>query len=117
MPATVLAPTATPSPASEPVRAPDAAPQIFEVQLPSAVVHPGQSVVGNVVTSTNVATVEVRVARYSVAMLKVGEGRFTLTMTVPHLPFFLRWRTYTVAVIAHNARGDAVEQTLPITVR
>ncbi len=112
-----MTPSAPSPAASVPIRAEDAAPQIFEVQLPSDVVHPGQTVVGNVVTSSNVASVEVRVARFSTPMLKVGEGHFTLTLTVPHLPFFLRWRTYTVDVIAHNARGDSIEQSLPITVR
>jgi hypothetical protein len=116
-PNVTVAPAAVPTASSVPVRAPDAPPQIFEVQIPSEAVHPGETVSGNVLTSSNVAAVEVRLARYSMSLLKVGEGRFTLTMTVPHIPFFLRWRTYMIDIVAHNVRGDVVEQTLPITVR
>jgi hypothetical protein len=97
--------------------APDAAPQILAVEIPSQTVVGGQTVVGTVIASSNVASVELRVAGYSRAMEKTGEGQFTIAVTVPRLPFFLRNRTYALQIIAYNMRGDSVAQTLPITVR
>ncbi len=108
---------ATIAPTSNPVLMlpADAPPQILEVRIASEV-SPGQMVTGSVVASSNVASVEVRVSTYSMAMTKVGVGCFMLTASVPRLPFFLRNQTYTVLVIARNTRGDAVTQTLRVTV-
>lgn len=71
---------------------------------------------GTVETSSNVASVEARIAGYSSSMRKVGVGRFSLSYRVPNLPFFLH-RTYTIEVIARNTRGDAVRTSVPITIR
>ncbi len=105
------------TPAAVPQLAPDAAPQIIRIELPSSVVYGGDLVTGDVIASSNVASIEVRVAGYGRSMEKTGPGHFTLSVAVPRLPFFLRRRTYTLTVIARNARGDAVVQTVPITVR
>lgn len=69
-----------------------------------------------VVTSSNVASVEVRVASYGMSLAKVGVGRFALAYTLGTLPFFVHG-TYLMQVIARNSRGDMAQQTLPITVR
>jgi len=69
----------------------------------------------NVETSSNVASVEVRVAGYSMNMSKVGIGRFALMYTVPSVPFFFNG-TYSLQVIARNTRGDQAQRTLPIKV-
>lgn len=79
-------------------------------------VIPGQLVTGSVVASSNVASVEARVSTYSMPLTKVGVGCFMLSGSVPRLPFFLRNRTYTVYIIARNTRGDAVTQTLRVTI-
>jgi hypothetical protein len=50
------------------------------------------------------------------SLSKVGVGRFSLSYTVGTLPFFIHG-TYEMKIIARNARGDAVQTTLPITVR
>lgn len=100
-----------------PTLPPDAGPRIIAVQLPSQTVVGGQTIVGNVLASSNVASVEIRIANFSRVMQKVGEGRFTITVAVPRLPPLLRPRTYSLELIARNTRGDAVEETLPITVR
>jgi hypothetical protein len=100
-----------------PVLPPDAPPQILAVQVPSTTVFGGETVDGSVIASSNVASVELRVASYSRAMEKVAPGEFTIAVTVPRLPFFLRGRTWSIQIIARNTRGDAVAQMLPITVR
>ncbi|HEV3153098.1 MAG TPA: hypothetical protein VGZ02_04785 [Candidatus Baltobacteraceae bacterium] len=98
------------------IEAPNAAPQIISMSISSGVVHSGETVSGNVETSTNVASVEARIGGYSSNLLKTGAGRFTLRYRVPFVPFFLK-KTYTVRLIARNTRGDAVSTTFPITVR
>lgn len=100
-----------------PDRAPDAPPEIVSVDLPVSSVSVGETVVGSVIASSNTASVVVSVARYAVGMEKIGPGRFTIAVTVPHIPFFLRHRTYTLYITARNSRGDATVQALPITVR
>ncbi|HUY41487.1 MAG TPA: hypothetical protein VMV82_07970 [Candidatus Dormibacteraeota bacterium] len=96
---------------------PDASPRIIDVYVPSYVVVGGQTVTGDVIASSNTASVEVRVAGYAQPMRKIGPGQFTITVTVPRLPFFLRRRTYMLEIVARNTRGDAVSQALPIIVR
>lgn len=78
--------------------------------------HSGDTVSGMVVTSSNVASVEVRVASYGMTLSKVGVGRFALQYTLGALPFFVHG-TYQMKIIARNARGDTAQQSLPITVR
>lgn len=98
------------------LEAPDAPPRILAMSISTPVAHGGDVVSGTVETSSNVASVEARIAGYSSTMQKVGVGRFALTYRVPNLPFFLH-RTYTIEVIARNTRGDAVRSSVPITVR
>lgn len=117
-------PTATPRitvgtapPSARPVVAPpDATPRIIAIAISTPVAVGGQVVTGTVTTSTNVASVEARIAGYSSALTKTGAGRFMLSYQVPKLPFFLH-RTYSIEVIARTARGDSVSSSLPITVR
>lgn len=78
--------------------------------------HSGDTVSGMVVTSSNVASVEVRVDSYGMTLSKVGVGRFALQYTLGALPFFVHG-TYQMKIIARNARGDTAQQSLPITVR
>lgn len=114
MPLVTLAPTAAlPGVVREPV---DAPPRILALSLNTPVAHGGDVVSGFVETSSNVASVEARIAGYSSAMRKVGVGKFVMSYRVPHLPFFLH-RTYSIEVIARNTRGDAVSSSVPITIR
>lgn len=98
------------------LEAPDAPPRILAMSISTPVARGGDVVSGTVQTSSNVASVEARIAGYATAMQKIGVGRFALTYRVPNLPFFLH-RTYTIEVIARNSRGDAVRSSVPITVR
>ncbi|HLI97428.1 MAG TPA: hypothetical protein VKT72_15265 [Candidatus Baltobacteraceae bacterium] len=100
-------------PIIEPANAP---PRILAMSMSTPVAHAGEVVSGTVETSSNVASVEARIAGYSSSMRKLGIGRFVMSYRVPNLPFFLR-RTYTIEVIARNTRGDAVRTSVPITIR
>jgi hypothetical protein len=95
---------------------PDAPPQILAMSISTPVAHGGELVSGTVETSSNVASVEARIAGYSSPMQKVGAGRFALAYRVPKLPFFLH-KTYMIQVIARNTRGQAVSTAIPITIR
>jgi hypothetical protein len=100
-----------------PLEAPNASPRIIDIIMPTYTVRGGESVTGDVIASSNVASVEVRVANFAKSMDKIAPGVFTVTITVPRLPFFLRHRTYTLHVIARNARGDGVTRDVAVTVR
>ncbi len=76
----------------------------------------GSTLWGKVLTSSNVASVEVRVATYGLGLKKIGVGRFALRYQLGDIPFFVRG-TFPMRIIARNTRGDAVERTLPLTVR
>jgi hypothetical protein len=116
--------TVLPSPAVTPPKlsakvprvAPNAAPQILAVAVSETTVHPGDTVSGSVVTSSNVASVQARIGGYAMTLVKTGVGRFALTYTVAPLPWFIRG-TFNMQVIATNTRGDTVQRTIPLTVR
>ncbi len=96
--------------------APNAAPQILDIAVSETTVQPGDRVFANVLTSSNVASVEARVGGYGISLSKVGVGRFTLTYTVGPLPWFVHGNV-TMQVIARNTRGDAVARPISLTVR
>ena len=113
-PAATAAASATPvAPVALP---PGAPPQILDMQLDKTVVHGGDTVSGNIVTSSNVASVEARIANFSIAVPKIGAGRFALSYTIPDVPFFLK-KTYALTVIARNTAGDQTTRSVPITIR
>ncbi|MDQ2864828.1 MAG: hypothetical protein M3R51_01240 [Candidatus Eremiobacteraeota bacterium] len=105
-----VAPSATPTGAP-----PDAPPLIYKVNIDKTTVNGGDTLSGSVLTSSNVASVEARVATYSITVPKTGVGQFALSYVVPKLPFFLA-RTYDMSIIARNTRGDATSTTIPITI-
>jgi len=113
-------PASSPTPSPTPERviraAPNAAPQIEAVHLNSRTVHGGDTVSGTVVTSSNVASVEARIATFSIVVPKVGVGRFEINYVVPDVPFFFHG-TYPMRLIARNTAGRAVERVIPITVK
>jgi len=112
--------TAEPAPASTPTAipylAPDAPPQILAFSISANTVSPGDVLSGSVTASSNVASVEVRVAGYSYNMTKTAPGSFELAVTVPSVPRMFR-RTYPLVAIARNTRGDATQRTTQITIR
>jgi hypothetical protein len=114
--AAVVVRVAAPRTSRVPNLPPDAAPQILSVAISRHAVQPGDRVTGNVLTSSNVASVEARIGGYAVTLDKVGVGRFTFTYTVGPLPWFIHG-DYTMQVIARNTRGDAARRSIPLTVR
>ena len=117
MPSVVQTPRALPSPrvASVPRLAPDAHPRIINVAISETTVHPGDRVSGNVVTSSNVASVQARIGGYAMSLQKVGVGRFALSYTV-NVPWFIRGN-FDLHVIATNTGGATVERVIPLMVR
>lgn len=106
-------PTPLPTPISLPASAP---PQIVAVTLSDPVFHSGETVTGTVITSTNVAAVELRLAGRSVRMPRTDFGVWQLSYTVPRIPFWLRKR-YTVQVVAMNTAGETAEKDVSVSLR
>lgn len=112
-------PTSLPSPMATPtvlMLAPDAAPQILWVGLSSTTPHAGDTLAITVLTSSNVASVELRVGGYGSGMTKTDVGHFELSSQVPRLPFFMS-HSLKLQVIARNTAGVAAEQDVPLQVR
>jgi hypothetical protein len=121
-PTPLTQPTATPVPSptplpTPPVLPPNAPPEIVAYSISTDVLYSGETITGYVVTSTNVASVEVRVATISINMPRTDFGQFSMSYQVPNLPFFVPRGPYTMRIIARNTPGDAVEQDLPVTLR
>lgn len=119
-PAATASASPAPSPSTHkhvvvPMRPPNAPPQIVDVEINSTNVGSGDTLWGKVLTSSNVASVEVRVANVGVGLNKVGVGRFTLAYRLGSIPFFVHG-TYPMHIIARNSRGDKAERTLPLTI-
>jgi hypothetical protein len=95
--------------------APHAPPRILAIALSATTVRGGETVVGQVRTTSNVASVEIRVQGFSTVMTRRSVGDFTLHYPVPMLPPWLH-RTYPVVVIARNVDGLSETRTLEVTV-
>ncbi|MGZ3499557.1 MAG: hypothetical protein ACXWNK_10730 [Vulcanimicrobiaceae bacterium] len=109
--------SATPLPIPTPVTLPDdAPPQIVDVHLNQNVIHSGDMVSGWVVTSTNVASVEIDIATYAFGVPRTEVGQFAMSYKAPHIPFFARGN-YTARVIARNTKGDRAERDVQIALR
>lgn len=116
-PSGTSASSATTAGDSEPtivLAAPHAPPRILAIAFSAAVVRGGETVVGRVRTTSNVASVEVRVVGFSTVMTRRGVGEFSVNYPVPMLPPWLH-RTYPVEVIARNVDGVRETRTLEIT--
>jgi hypothetical protein len=99
-----------------PLLPPDAKPKILDIAVSETDVRPGDRVFGQVVTTSNVASVEARIGGYAMTLEKVGVGRFQLLYTVGPLPWFVHGN-FTMQVIARNTRGDSTTKAIPLTVR
>lgn len=91
-------------------------PRIVALQFSSLDVRRGSHWSGTIVTSTNVASVEVRTNLFSIDVPRTEFGRFAFDADVVDLPpIFIR--PYRLRVIARNAEGVAVEEDLPFQLR
>jgi len=111
--AIVGADSALPTPKVEPN---DAPPKMLGMRFSSLDVRRGEHWSGRFVTSTNVASVEVRTSLFSINVPHVGPGRFQFTLDVLDTPpIFVR--SYRLRVIARNSAGDGDEEDLPFRIR
>ncbi|PZR59599.1 MAG: hypothetical protein DLM50_00370 [Candidatus Meridianibacter frigidus] len=99
-----------------PVASPEATPQIVRIWLSQDSVTQGDFLRGHVTTSTNVASLEVRLGPRTANMRRTTFGQFEGSYRIPWVPAFLH-RSYTVQVIARNAAGEATEVRVPVTYR
>ena len=60
--------------------------RIISCILSSTTVHPGDKITGDVVTSSNAASVTARVGAFSVEVPKVAPGKFHLLLQLPSMP-------------------------------
>ena len=95
MPATWPTPT---------VAAPDAPPAIEKIWMSTLHLTAGGGFEGAVVTSTNVASVEIRTAIFSINAPRSAFGRFAFKLHILEFPPMLK-HTYPMQIIARNAAG------------
>lgn len=106
-----------PTPLPTPLALPDdAPPQILAVHLSDPVFHSGELVTGTIITSTNVAAVEIRMMGRSHRIPRADFGVFEMSYTIPSVPFWLR-KTYTAQVVAMNSAGLQTEEDVTVSLR
>jgi hypothetical protein len=100
---------------SPPVRAPEAPPQLVAVWLSQPDYRWGDLAHIQVVASTNVAIVELRVGPYGRALTKRAPGRFTGVYRFPFLPPFVHphW-TLTFRFVARTTAGTPTVREIPV---
>jgi hypothetical protein len=109
----VIAPSAWPSPEVLPPQAP---PKILSVWMNSTNVEPGTPWLGRIITSTNVASVEVRTESFSFTADRRRFGDFDFSQDVLDVVPQYR-RSYVLRLIARNAGGESDEVHVAITIR
>jgi hypothetical protein len=95
---------------------PDAPPHIVAVQMNATRLVPGNDWFGRIVTSTNVASVEIRTESFSFNATRVAFGQFVFRQHILDIvpPYK---RDYTLYVIARNAAGQQDGRAIPIALR
>ena len=105
------APLPTPAPAAN-----DARPRILAIRLSGREVRRGHSWSGTIVTTTNVASLEVRTNLFSIDVPRKAFGRFAFDLHVLDVPpIFIR--AYRVRAIARNSAGIEAEEDFPLRIR
>ena len=109
----LVAPFPWPTPQTLP---PDASPQILAVWMNETTIRPGRQWIGRIVTSTNVASVEVRTESFSFTADRRRFGVFDFSQDVLDIIPQYR-RAYALHILARNTRGDIDERVVPIVIR
>jgi hypothetical protein len=98
------------------VQTPDAPPHLLRVWLSTLTIHPGMWLDGSVVADTNVASVEIRTAAFSINCEHVGPGLFRFHTLFLELPPLSRRHTYQLDIIARNTPGDEEVEHAPLRI-
>ncbi|HEY5095360.1 MAG TPA: hypothetical protein VII69_09615 [Candidatus Eremiobacteraceae bacterium] len=114
VPARGVTSVATPLPKGVPYASDTDPVRIVSVLLSSNIVHPGDKVTGDVVTSSNAASVTARVSAFSVAVPKIAPGKFHLEMKLPSLP--LPPGDTKLTITAVRTDGKSTTREIAITV-
>ncbi|MBV8331776.1 MAG: hypothetical protein JO192_03500, partial [Candidatus Eremiobacteraeota bacterium] len=98
------------------VAANDAPPEILALSFNSLDVRRGTTWTGKFVTTTNVASVEVRTNLFSIDVPRRGFGKFAFSVDLLDVPpIFVR--AYRLRVLARNSAGVVAEEDLPFHIR
>jgi len=97
-------------------RPPVTGPQILKINISSVVIHSGETVRGNVTTTSNVSNVDVHISAWAMPLAHPRPGYFDASGVIPQLPFFVKGN-YTLQVIARTPGGQRVERDIPISIR
>lgn len=105
--------TSLPSPIVKPN---DALPQIIGMRFSSLDLRRGERWAGAFVTTTNVASIEVRTNLFSINVPHLSPGRFSFAVDLLDTPpIFVR--SYRLRVIARNSAGNEYEENMPFRIR
>jgi hypothetical protein len=94
----------------------EAAPRIIAIHFSGNDVRRPGKWSGKIITTTNVASVEVRTNLFSIDVPRRRFGEFAFELRLLDVPpIFIR--AYTLRVIARNSAGTAIEEDLPMRIR
>jgi hypothetical protein len=99
-----------------PVAQPNAPPQIVAMWFSTLTLTPGSWFDGTIVGSTNVASVEVRTAAFSINSKQIAPGVYHFHMRVLELPPLSRRHSYELYIIARNTPGDQSVEKAPLRI-
>jgi hypothetical protein len=120
-PAPSASPSATPASSPTPlptplILPPDAVPQILAVTVNEPVFHSGDTIYSTVITSTNVAAVELRVAGKAIRFPRIDFGVWQLAYTLPRIPRRML-HDYDGQIVAMNSAGVSTARAVTISLR
>jgi hypothetical protein len=108
------APNADALPAGVPYASDKDPVQIVSYVLSSTIIHPGDKVTGDVVTSSNAASVTAQVGTITITVPKIAPGKFHLLMQLPSIP--LPPGAQKLIITAIRTDGMQTTREVPITV-
>ncbi|MBV9276869.1 MAG: hypothetical protein JOZ97_01390 [Candidatus Eremiobacteraeota bacterium] len=94
----------------------DAPPEMLAIDIRPMHVTPGDWWAGKIVTSTNVASLEVRWPFYTFSVPRSAPGKFAFRFHAIDLPIVYR-RPYTVEFVARNSAGATTQRNVIIDFR
>ncbi|MGA8326401.1 MAG: hypothetical protein WB757_09995, partial [Candidatus Cybelea sp.] len=95
---------------------PGAPPRIVRIWVSTLTIEPGSWFEGAIVASSNVASVEVRTAAFSINSMHVAPGIYRFRTHVLELPPLSRRHWYELYFIARNTAGVKAVEEAPLRV-